>query len=84
MQGDPRPVLSFEQRAFFSAIGGVTAHVGAHAPLRDVDGAYERWFAAHPCAVVLQRPDFTVFGTAKELAGAGVLVDALRTTLGNC
>jgi 2-polyprenyl-6-methoxyphenol hydroxylase-like FAD-dependent oxidoreductase len=84
MQGDPRPVLSFEQRAFFSAIGGVTAHVGANAALRDVDGAYERWFAAHPCAVVLQRPDFTVFGTAKELAGAGVLVDALRTALGNC
>jgi hypothetical protein len=31
--------------------------------------------------VVLQRPDFTLFGTAQELAGASVLVDALRARL---
>jgi 2-polyprenyl-6-methoxyphenol hydroxylase-like FAD-dependent oxidoreductase len=80
-QGDPVSALSAPQRAFFASLGGVTAHVGANAPLRDCDGAYQRWFASHGCAVALQRPDFTLFGTAQELAGASVLVDALRARL---
>jgi len=79
-RGDPTRVLTAEQRAWFASVGGVCAHVGAEAPLRDVDGAYARWFAARGCEVALQRPDFTVFATARELAGAGVVVDALRST----
>jgi 2-polyprenyl-6-methoxyphenol hydroxylase-like FAD-dependent oxidoreductase len=80
--GDPARVLSEEQRAWFASVGGVCAHVGGDAPLRDVDGAYARWFAARGCEVALQRPDFTVFATAKELAGAGRLVDAMRDGVG--
>jgi hypothetical protein len=57
------------------------AHVGAHAPLRDVDGAYARWFRARGCEVVLQRPDFAVFATAQGLGDAGALVDASRMEL---
>ncbi|HEU4431534.1 MAG TPA: bifunctional 3-(3-hydroxy-phenyl)propionate/3-hydroxycinnamic acid hydroxylase [Myxococcota bacterium] len=79
--GDPAGALSAEQRAWFAARGGVCAHVGADSALRDVDGAYAKWFEAHGCAVALQRPDFTVFATAKELAGSGALVDALLSRL---
>ena len=79
--GDPTVHLTPDQRAWFAAIGGVCAHVGAGAPLRDVEGAYARWFEAHGCAVALQRPDFTVFATGQELAGAGQLVEALRARL---
>jgi 2-polyprenyl-6-methoxyphenol hydroxylase-like FAD-dependent oxidoreductase len=78
---DPARALSPEQRAWFASLGGVCVHVGADSSLRDVDGAYARWFAARSCEVALQRPDFAVFGTAKEVAGGGALVDSLRVGL---
>jgi 2-polyprenyl-6-methoxyphenol hydroxylase-like FAD-dependent oxidoreductase len=76
--GDPARALSDEQRTWFASVGGVCAQVGPEAPLRDLDGAYARWFAAHGCEVALQRPDFTVFGAAREIARAGTLLDLLR------
>jgi 2-polyprenyl-6-methoxyphenol hydroxylase-like FAD-dependent oxidoreductase len=80
--GDPARVLSAAQRAWFASVGGVCAHVGGDGALRDVGGAYARWFAARGCEVALQRPDFTVFGNAKELACAGDLLDRLRAQVG--
>ncbi len=80
--GDPARVLSEEQHAWFASVGGVCVHVGGGGPLRDVDGAYARWFATHGCEVVLQRPDFAVFGTAKEFARAAGIVSALVEVLG--
>ncbi len=79
--GDPARVLTPEQRAFFSSLGGVMAHVSRDGEVRDVDGAYTKWFEARGAAVALQRPDFAVFGTAPQLAGAGALVDTLRARL---
>jgi 3-(3-hydroxy-phenyl)propionate hydroxylase len=76
--GDPARGLSAEQRAWFASVGGVCAHVGVDAPLRDIDGAYARWFETRGCVVALQRPDFAVFATAKETAGGGELLDLLR------
>ena len=78
---DPTRVLTAEQRAWFASVGGVCAHVGDDPPLRDADGAYARWFAARGCEAVLQRPDFTVFATAKDIAGAGVVLEMLRAAL---
>jgi 2-polyprenyl-6-methoxyphenol hydroxylase-like FAD-dependent oxidoreductase len=80
-QGDPARALTPEQRAYFSSLGGVTAHVSRDGALRDLDGAYANWFDTHGATVALQRPDFAVFGTAQQVAGAGALVDALRTKL---
>jgi 3-(3-hydroxy-phenyl)propionate hydroxylase/flavoprotein hydroxylase len=77
-QGEPARDLSAEQRAFFASLGGVTAHVSRDGSLRDVDGAYARWFDANGAAVALQRPDFAVFSTAREPSGAAGLVEALR------
>jgi len=79
--GDPAQTLTAAQRAAFASLGGITAHVSRDGPLRDVDGAYARWFDANRAAVALQRPDFAVFGTAPELSGAGALVEALRERL---
>jgi hypothetical protein len=42
---------------------------------------YGAWFAGSGAAVVLQRPDFYVFGTAPSLEGASTLVAALRRAL---
>jgi len=80
-RGDPARALTPEQLAFFASLGGVIAHVSPSGALRDVDGAYARWFEARGVAVALQRPDFAVFGTARELAGAGALLNALRNRL---
>jgi 2-polyprenyl-6-methoxyphenol hydroxylase-like FAD-dependent oxidoreductase len=79
--GDPGSVLSPEQRVFWASLRGVSAHVSRDGALRDVDGAYQRWFDDNSAAVALQRPDFTVFGTAPDLGGAGALVDSLRARL---
>ena len=80
--GDPAQALTAQQRAFFASLGGVTAHVSRTGALRDADGAYARWFEANGAAVALQRPDFAVFGTAPQLAGAGALLEALHARLG--
>jgi len=79
--GDPARELTPAQQAFFASLGGVSAHVARNGALRDADGVYERWFAAHGAGVALQRPDFVVFATAPRLADAGALVDALRARL---
>jgi flavoprotein hydroxylase len=81
---NPGAALERETAAFFASIGGITAHFASDrsaTAVRDVDGAYARWFAEARAAVVLQRPDFYLFGTAHAVEGAPALVDALRRAL---
>lgn len=80
-RADPVAHLDRETRDFFTAIGGVSAHVAAAAPVRDVDATYEKWFAASGAGVVLQRPDFYVFGTSAKVSDARFLLTALRRAL---
>jgi flavoprotein hydroxylase len=79
---DPAAVLEPDLAAFFASLGGTCAHVAPSGPIRDVNGSYQRWFAEHGVAVALARPDFHVFGTARAVDGAGVLVARLRSALG--
>ena len=69
------------ESAFFTALGGISAHVAPGGPVDDVNGSYAKWFAATGAAVVLQRPDFHVFGTATALEGTSQLVSQLRRRL---
>jgi flavoprotein hydroxylase len=78
--GDPLAALDAETGAWFTGIGGVGAHVGADAPVRDLDGTYARWFDAAGATVALQRPDFYVFGTAAADGARGLVAD-LRAAL---
>jgi len=78
---DPAAQLDADAAAYFASIDGISAHVAAEAPVRDVDGTYGRWFANAGVAVVLQRPDFYVFGTAASASGACDLVSRLRRAL---
>jgi len=65
------------------------AGVGVHAlspvatpgALHDVDGTYRRWLAGHGAAAVVVRPDFYVYGTARDAAGAGALAAELTGAL---
>jgi len=84
--GDPATHLSPDDEAFFTSIGGQSVSLrnsaDEHADhVIDISGAYFDWFAANTCAVVLTRPDFAIYGTAPDLAGAVKLVRSLREQL---
>jgi len=79
--GDPTRCLPAPLAAFFASVGGLGAHVGPGAPVDDVEGRYARWFAAHPVGAVLQRPDFHVFGTARDIEETPDLVAQLQRAL---
>jgi hypothetical protein len=79
--GDPGSGLSTDLAAFFASLGGVTAHVAPGGRVDDLDGTYARWFAEHEAGVVLQRPDFHVFGVARRMDEARALVARLRERL---
>lgn len=44
----------------------------------DGDETFGKWFSAHECSWVLQRPDFTVFGTATNALDATSMIHRLR------
>jgi flavoprotein hydroxylase len=79
--GDPLSRLSPELASFFASLGGVAAHVAPGGPVDDIHGNYARWFGDHGVGVVLQRPDFHVFGTAATIDGSASLVARLRAAL---
>jgi hypothetical protein len=79
--GDPASALPPDLAMFFTSLGGVSAQVAPGATIDDVHGRYARWFSDHGVAVMLQRPDFHIFGTAPTIDGAGGLVRALRGAL---
>jgi hypothetical protein len=62
---------------WLASIGGTVVPVGDDAP--DLTA----WFAKHDVHWALQRPDFHLYGTAADAAGAAALVDRLRTDLGS-
>ena len=78
---DPKSLLDPELAAFFASLGGVSAHVARDGPIEDLSGRYAKWFEAAGAAVALQRPDFTVFGTAPQASSANALVRELRDRL---
>jgi 2-polyprenyl-6-methoxyphenol hydroxylase-like FAD-dependent oxidoreductase/catechol 2,3-dioxygenase-like lactoylglutathione lyase family enzyme len=84
--GDPAQEFSPDDEAFFTSIGGQIVSLRSSADehagqVIDISGAYIDWFSAKNCAVVLTRPDFTIYGTAPDLTGAVKLVRSLREQL---
>ena len=53
---DPAQGLTGADLAWFSSIGGTARAVGRDGSVRDVDGAYRRWFDEHGCTAVLTSP----------------------------
>ncbi|WP_269757582.1 bifunctional 3-(3-hydroxy-phenyl)propionate/3-hydroxycinnamic acid hydroxylase [Actinomadura violacea] len=50
--------------------------------VRDVHGTYRRWFAGLGCSVVAVRPDFYVFGTARNADETAALTQELLSVVG--
>ena len=69
------PVLPGALADWFGSIGGAVVDLGDTAP------ALSAWFAEHGVRWALQRPDFHLYGTAEDVAGASDLVDHLRHRL---
>jgi 2-polyprenyl-6-methoxyphenol hydroxylase-like FAD-dependent oxidoreductase len=60
---------------WFESIGGTVVDVSGAAP------DLAAWFEAHDARWALQRPDFYLFGTSKDLKGATALLTDLRRLL---
>ena len=78
---DPSRQLDADAAAILAALGARTANVGPDDGLQDLDGTYARWFADARVAIVLQRPDFYVFGTSAA-DGVSELIRQVRRALG--
>ena len=74
--GDPLVGLSPSSAEWLRKVGGHTRHVAPGAAVDDAHEHYRRWFSQLGAEVVLQRPDFRLFGTASQLNGADQLVQA--------
>jgi hypothetical protein len=76
------PALDPDLAEWFATIGGAAVAFGCgdQSP-RDVDGTYRAWLADHGVVAALQRPDFSLFGTAARAADAPELVRSLRAAL---
>jgi 2-polyprenyl-6-methoxyphenol hydroxylase-like FAD-dependent oxidoreductase len=78
--------LPAAQRSAWKAFGGRTVAIaGARiaGALEDVDGTYARWFADHACSVAVIRPDWYVYGTARDGHELSDLLDRLGRSLKN-
>ncbi len=80
--GDPRSALGDARIDFLESIGTVFAHValGAEGDAIDVGGHYADYFAERGIEVVVNRPDFYVFGGA-SLEDSPALIDELARRL---
>jgi 2-polyprenyl-6-methoxyphenol hydroxylase-like FAD-dependent oxidoreductase len=62
-------------------IAWLDGDTGSSGAVRDLTGAYAAWFEAHDAVVVLARPDFYVFGVARQADQVPALVEALGDAL---
>ena len=66
---EPEVLASFTcaQHEFWQSIGGRTVVLGqSPSDVYDVDEVYASWFAVSSCSVALVRPDWYVYGTARD------------------
>jgi hypothetical protein len=73
---DPADAVDAELAAWFASIGGRIV------PIDDDDRDHAAWFERHGVSWALQRPDFTLFGTANTSDEAVALLARLRARLG--
>lgn len=78
---DPRKFLGQGQAEFLAQLGTTFAHVGpqgSNAEVIDADGRYHGYFEEHGIEVLVVRPDFYVFGSAKLADLPAVIQDLLN------
>ncbi|TMJ04876.1 MAG: bifunctional 3-(3-hydroxy-phenyl)propionate/3-hydroxycinnamic acid hydroxylase [Alphaproteobacteria bacterium] len=77
--------LSDAQRGSLDRLGvrvfAIDDASGVSAALSDDTGDLAAWFAAHDAAAVMLRPDFYVYGTARDAGTLASLIENLRAAL---
>jgi 2-polyprenyl-6-methoxyphenol hydroxylase-like FAD-dependent oxidoreductase len=76
--------LTLSHREAWKAIGGRIAAVTVPqtaGALEDVGGTYRAWFAAHACSVAVVRPDWYLYGTARDGRELTALLEQLAGSL---
>jgi 2-polyprenyl-6-methoxyphenol hydroxylase-like FAD-dependent oxidoreductase len=74
--------LTISHRDAWEAIGGTSAAVTLpQTDGEDLDGTYRSWFADHACSVAIVRPDWYLYGTAKNSRELTALLEQLRASL---
>jgi 2-polyprenyl-6-methoxyphenol hydroxylase-like FAD-dependent oxidoreductase len=74
--------LAPAQRVFWQSIDGRIATFGQAAEdLHDVENVYEAWFATSSCAAVVVRPDWYVYGTARDQRELSEMLERLSRSL---
>jgi 2-polyprenyl-6-methoxyphenol hydroxylase-like FAD-dependent oxidoreductase len=74
----PEGLLDEQAAAYLARVGCSLVAIGeTHEPI------YRDWFAAHGCTVALVRPDFYVFGSARDAVETRALVGRLEAALTN-
>ncbi|QCB51773.1 bifunctional 3-(3-hydroxy-phenyl)propionate/3-hydroxycinnamic acid hydroxylase [Rhodococcus sp. PAMC28707] len=78
--GNPADSLTDEDNRWFHRIGGVLSDISQNGSVKDSDGVYAQWFAAHDCEALLARPDYYVFAAGTH-ADVSVFIAHLRSAL---
>ena len=76
--------LADSHRNAWKAIGGRIATVAGpqiDGALEDIDGIYAAWFTANACSVAIVRPDWYVYGTARDGGELAALLERLAHAL---
>jgi 2-polyprenyl-6-methoxyphenol hydroxylase-like FAD-dependent oxidoreductase len=78
--GDPLAALSADDRDFWTSLGGKVARIGKDG-FADIDGRYGQLMDEYGSDIILKRPDFYIFGTAKSAQELPALLGELRRQL---
>ena len=81
---DVLDALTVSHRDAWKAIGGQMAVVSVEpttGALEDLDGTYREWFATHSCSVAAVRPDWYLYGTARNGRELTALLEQLAQSL---
>jgi hypothetical protein len=76
--------LTTSQRHAWKAIGGRIATVAAPhtgSSLEDIDGTYAEWFRTHSSSAAVVRPDWYLYGTARDEGELSALLEGLAHSL---
>jgi hypothetical protein len=78
--GDPLAALSADDRALWQSLGGKIVRLGKDG-FDDVDGRYGKLMDEYGSDIIVKRPDFYIFGTAKTTQELPALLGELRRQL---
>jgi 2-polyprenyl-6-methoxyphenol hydroxylase-like FAD-dependent oxidoreductase len=78
--GDPLTALSDSDRDFWKSLGGQVVRLG-DGGFADSEGRYGQLMDEYKSDIIVTRPDFYIFGTAKDAQELPALLGALRRQL---